>query len=175
MFTYPNFISLLRIPLAFVFLQENPFYRALAIVTALLTDGLDGYVARRFNQRGRFGTVLDPFADKFFVFFILVILIGEHRISLPEALILISRDFSVILYGFYLALRKRLFAYKFRAIWCGKITTVLQFAVLLCLSFGLTIPPYLYGLFILLGVLALAELYRTDKLRRQELNIAIKS
>ncbi len=120
MFTYPNFLSLLRIPLAFVFLQENPFYRALAIVGALLTDGLDGYVARHFNQKGRIGTVLDPLTDKFFVFFVLFTLIGENRISFPEALILICRDFSVILYGFYLAWRGRLFAYQFGAIWCRK-------------------------------------------------------
>lgn len=169
MFTYPNFLSLLRIPLAFVFLQENPFYRALAIVGALLTDGLDGYVARHFNQKGRIGTVLDPLTDKFFVFFVLFTLIGENRISFPEALILICRDFSVILYGFYLAWRGRLFAYQFGAIWCGKITTVLQFTVLLALSFGLSIPSYLYGVFILLGILALAELYKTDKKRRQVL------
>ena len=166
MLTVPNFISLLRIPLAFVFLQANPFYRATAIVIALITDGLDGFVARRFNQKGRWGTLLDPISDKFFVFFVLAMLIGENRISLPEALILLSRDFSVILYGCYLAWRGRLFAYQFRAIWCGKITTVLQFTLLLCLTFHVVFPPYIYGIFILLGILALGELYKTDRKRR---------
>lgn len=167
MLTIPNFISLLRIPLALVFLLENPFYRAAAIIAALLTDGLDGFVARQFKQKGRIGTLLDPITDKFFVFFVLFTLIGENRISLAEAAILVCRDFSVILYGLYLAWRGRLFAYQFRAIWCGKITTVLQFTVLLCLAFRLSLPSYLYGVFILLGILALGELYKTDRIRRR--------
>lgn len=167
MLTVPNLISLLRIPLAFVFLQENPIYRAAAILAALFTDGLDGYIARQFQQKGRVGSILDPTTDKFFVFFVLFTLIGENRISLTEAAILICRDFSVILYGFFLAWRGRLFNYQFRAIWCGKITTVLQFTVLLCLSLHLSIPSYLYGLFIILGILALGELYKTDRSRRR--------
>lgn len=166
MLTVPNLISLLRVPLAFVFLQENPFYRAAAILAALLTDGLDGYIARHFHQKGRFGSVLDPITDKFFVFFVLFTFIDETSISLTDAAILICRDFSVILYGLYLAWRGRLFDYQFRAIWCGKITTVLQFTVLLCLSLQLSIPSYLYGVFVILGVLALGELYKTDRSRR---------
>lgn len=165
--TVPNFISLLRIPLAFVFLQEHPIYRAAAILAALLTDGLDGYIARQFKQKGRVGTLLDPITDKFFVFFVLFTLIGENRISPTESAILICRDFSVILYGFFLAWRGRLFDYQFRAIWCGKITTVLQFTVLLCLALRLSVPSYLYGVFIILGILALAELYKTDRSRRR--------
>ena len=169
MFTIPNFLSFLRFPLALFFLQENPFYRALAIVIALMTDGLDGYVARKFHQKSRFGTILDPISDKFFVFFALYILINEGRLSIPEACFLICRDFSVILYGCYLAWRGRLFDYQFRAIWCGKITTVLQFTVLMCLTLQIAIPPYLYGIFALLGALALGELYLTDRKRRRTL------
>lgn len=167
MLTVPNFISLLRIPLAFVFLQEHPVYRAAAILAALLTDGLDGFIARRFKQKGRVGTLLDPITDKFFVFFVLFTLLSEKSLSLPEAAILICRDFSVILYGFYLAWRGRLFDYQFRAIWCGKITTVLQFTVLLCLSLRFPIPSYLYCVFVVLGILALGELYQSDRRRRR--------
>src|SRR5262245_30373915 len=122
MFTLPNFISLIRLPLAFIFLQENPFYRALAIILALFTDFLDWFVARRYRLVNRFGTLLDPMMDKFFVFFVLSTLIKENRLSWSEAAFLICRDFSVILYGLYLAFRGRLLNYQFRAIWCGKIT-----------------------------------------------------
>lgn len=37
---------------------------AVAFLCATLTDGLDGYVARRFDQKSRLGTILDPIADK---------------------------------------------------------------------------------------------------------------
>jgi CDP-diacylglycerol---glycerol-3-phosphate 3-phosphatidyltransferase len=162
MLTLPNFLSLLRLPLAFVFLQENPFYRAAAIILALITDGLDGFIARRYKLVNRVGTLLDPLTDKFFVFFVLSILISEHRLSWEQGCVLFCRDLSVIFYGFYLAFRNKLLTYRFRAIWCGKITTVLQLVVLFALTFHIAFPSYFYGMFIVLGVLAFVELYHND-------------
>jgi CDP-diacylglycerol---glycerol-3-phosphate 3-phosphatidyltransferase len=159
MLTIPNFISLLRIPLALLFLQDNTLLRAIAIIFAMFTDILDGYFARRFQATSRFGTILDPFTDKFFVVFVLIILMKENQLTLLEACAFICRDFSVVLFGFYLAFRNRLMTYRFRAIWCGKVTTGLQFMVLLCLAFHIPIPYYLYGTFVFLGLLALLELY----------------
>ncbi len=160
MFTFPNILSFLRIPLALVFIQtSNPLYRALAILCAMATDGLDGFLARRYQLCNRFGSLLDPVTDKFFVFFVLSVLVHEQKLTLFEASLLISRDFSVIFYGLYLALRGRLFHYRVRAIWCGKITTVLQFIILLGLTCQMEIPSYVYGIFIILGVMALIELY----------------
>jgi CDP-diacylglycerol--glycerol-3-phosphate 3-phosphatidyltransferase len=37
---------------------------AAAFFFAILTDGLDGFIARRFDQKSRLGTILDPIADK---------------------------------------------------------------------------------------------------------------
>ncbi len=167
MVNLPNFLSLLRLPLAFIFLQDNPYFRALAIFIAMATDGLDGFVARRYQLVNRVGTLLDPLTDKFFVFFVLTVLIGEGRLSPLEGSFLLCRDFAVILYGFYLAMRSRLFSYQFRAIWCGKITTALQFIVLLGLTFKISFPVYVYGTFLLLGIFALGELYQSDRLRRK--------
>ncbi|MGZ5504460.1 MAG: CDP-alcohol phosphatidyltransferase family protein, partial [Chthoniobacterales bacterium] len=40
-------------------------FTAIAIfLIAAVSDGLDGYVARRYNQRSRLGVILDPIADK---------------------------------------------------------------------------------------------------------------
>jgi len=163
MLNIPNFLSLMRMPLALIFLQANPSYRALAILIAMSTDYFDGFIARKYNLVNRLGTLLDPIMDKFFVFFVLGVLIHEKRLTGIEASLFICRDFSVIIYGFYLALRGRLSNYQFRAIWCGKITTVLQFALLLGLTFGAAFPAYLYGIFVMLGILALGELYLFDR------------
>ena len=159
MFNLPNLISFSRIPLALCLFQENPFIRSMAIIIALATDGLDGYLARRFNQSTPLGTLLDPFTDKFFVILAGCILMAEGRISLVEICMLICRDFSVVIFGCYLFLKGHLSSYRTQAIWCGKITTVLQFAVLFALVWGVSIPFYAYGAFVLLGVLALFELY----------------
>ncbi len=169
MFNVPNFLSFLRCPLAFVFLQVNPFYRALAIAIALTTDILDGFIARRYNLTNRLGTLLDPMTDKFFVIFVLIVFVNEQKLTNTEACLLICRDFSVFFYGIYLAIKKRLSTYQFRAIWCGKVTTALQFITLLGLTFGVKFPNYLYILFLILSLLALAELYHTDNTKRQKI------
>src|SRR5262245_54263124 len=105
MLNVPNFLSLLRFPLALVFLQDDPKFRALAIVVAMATDVLDGFVARRYQLVNPVGTLLDPIMDKFFVFFVLTILINETRLTLLQGAFLVGRDFGVFLYGCYLALR----------------------------------------------------------------------
>lgn len=162
MLTIPNIISLLRIPLAILFLKGSPFLRAFAILMAMATDGLDGFYARRFNQRSKIGTLLDPLTDKIFVFTVLAALFFEQRITWTESAILMSRDFSVLIFGIYLILTGNLAHYKFRAIWCGKVTTLLQFTVLLALTLHIPIPSYLFSVFIALGILALFELYFID-------------
>lgn len=133
--------------------------RAAALILAMISDGLDGYIARRYGMVSRLGTILDPIMDKFFVLFALIVLISENRLTLPEAGILISRDFAVVLFGFYLFFNGRLASYRFRAIWCGKLSTALQFIFLLGLTFHIQFPPYVFSAFIILGVLALVELY----------------
>lgn len=155
----PNFISFLRMPLAFLFLQENPLYRCIAILLAMLTDGLDGFLARRYQLHSKLGTLLDPLMDKFFVVFVLVILLQESRITEWQAITMLCRDFSVIVFGVYLAFTRQLTSYQFRAIWCGKIATCLQLLVLIGLTCHMIIPDYVYGCFVVLGLMALIELY----------------
>lgn len=169
MMTLPNFLSLLRIPLAFVFLQENTYLRAAAIILAMLTDYLDGYLARRYNMCSRVGTTLDPMTDKFFVFFTLVIFIQEGRIELWQAVSMLCRDFAVITFGLYLVIARQWDNYQFRAIWCGKIATTLQLFVLLALTFNFAIPSIFYLCFYPLGLLALIELYFFERLKRSSL------
>lgn len=158
-FTLSNFLSLLRGPLALLFIVDNPFYRSLAIILAMTTDSLDGYLARRFRKTTQIGAFLDPLMDKFFVFFAVSMLIGEGRLQLWEALALISRDFAILFFGLYLGIKGTWSNFQFRSIWSGKITTTLQFFVLLGLTFHLAMPLYIFWCFIILGMLALFELY----------------
>lgn len=169
-FTLSNFLSFLRGPLAFLFLLDSPFYRALAILLAMITDNLDGYFARKYRNTSQFGAFLDPLMDKFFVFFAVIVFISEGNLQIQEAFSLISRDFAVLIFGIYLALRRTWGDFQFRSIWSGKITTTLQFFVLLGLTFHIPIPFYIYWAFVILGVLALFELYFIERqtLRRPD-------
>lgn len=159
MLSIPNLLSLSRIPLALVFLQESPMLRTVAICLAMITDGLDGYLARRRKLTSQVGTLLDPLSDKFFVFFTLGILVAEHPLPFWKISAMLCRDFSIILFGTYLALTGHLAHYRFRAIWCGKITTVLQLLVLMSMTLHIEVPSFIFISFIIFGVLALVELY----------------
>lgn len=161
MFNVPNFLSFLRIPLAFLFLQESTAIRIFAVVAAMITDGLDGYVARKYHLKTRFGTVLDPIADRFFVIFALVIFLIEGRLTIFDTMTMLCRDFALMIFGLYLIVNKRYETYRYRALVCGKITTAMQLIVLFGLTLGFEFPFVVYASFVVIGVLALVELYYT--------------
>ena len=70
-FTIPNVITVVRIlatPLIVIFFLQRDYYLALVIfLIAGLSDLMDGYIARNFQQKSPLGAVLDPLADRFLV------------------------------------------------------------------------------------------------------------
>ncbi len=108
---------------------------ALAIfVTAAVSDGVDGWVARRFNQRSDLGAYLDPIADKFLVLTAILILTffdwGVDGWSIPVwfTAIVILRD-CVILGGIRILYSAKR-SVSIRPHWTGKVCTVSLFLVL---------------------------------------------
>ena len=71
-------------------------YVALAIfIIAALTDSLDGYVARHYNQVSTFGKFIDPLADKLLVFAALLIFVENGQMASWACMIVIAREFAV--------------------------------------------------------------------------------
>jgi len=70
--TLPNVLSALRLALVPVFLvllvRGADAWALLVLLVASLTDYLDGVIARRFNQITRLGQLLDPAADRLYIF-----------------------------------------------------------------------------------------------------------
>ena len=161
MLTASNSLSFIRAPLAFLFLQDNSTLRIIAILLAMLTDSIDGHLARKDQSVSRFGAILDPAMDKFFVYFAIAFLFLEHRIAPWEMAAMLSRDVFLCLYGLLVTAAGRWKTIVFRAIRWGKITTALQFIVLIGLVLGFSFPWYLYAAFIAMGWLAFLELFQT--------------
>ena len=160
MLTTSNGLSFIRAPLAHLFLEESPTLRILAIVLAMITDSIDGYLARKSQSVSRFGAILDPTMDKFFVYFAISILYFEDRIVLWEVATMISRDFFLCIYGVLMMALGRWRNIVFRAIRWGKITTALQFIVLLGLVIDISFPWYVFVAFVIMGWLAFLELFQ---------------
>jgi CDP-diacylglycerol--glycerol-3-phosphate 3-phosphatidyltransferase/cardiolipin synthase len=115
-------------------LAPNELFRWLAIflfTLAALTDALDGFVARHFNQCSRLGTFLDPVADKTLMLSVILTLSftswGQH-LPIWYAALIISRDLieisGAIVIG-YIAKDIRVIHH-----WTGKIAMFLQIAVI---------------------------------------------
>ena len=155
----PNILSLMRFPLAFLFLQENVLIRVIAILLAMITDWLDGFLARRYHQTTATGRLLDPLTDKFFVCFILTVFVYESQLKIWEALTFFTRDLSVLIFGFYLLLSDKFKTYNFPTFWSGKIITSLQLALLLLLTLQITIPSYFFIAMFFLGCFSFVELF----------------
>ncbi|MDH5719523.1 MAG: CDP-diacylglycerol--glycerol-3-phosphate 3-phosphatidyltransferase [Spirochaetia bacterium] len=109
----PNILTVIRVAIIpfflFFLLHDIPVYRLIAIIlfmVASVTDLLDGYLARKWNQESKFGRFLDPLADKFlviaslFAFYFL-----DKQIPLWMILAIISRDLLITLMRF-LAIKK---------------------------------------------------------------------
>lgn len=124
----PNFLTLLRIlliPLLVIFLMEGKKDYAFAVfISAAVSDGLDGFIARVFKQKTLFGAYIDPIADK--------LLIGTSYVALAIidsmpgwlAVLVISRD-VIILGGLTLLLLNNR-KIKISPLLDSKLTTLLQ-------------------------------------------------
>ena len=128
----------------------------------MITDSIDGYLARRSRSTSRFGAVLDPAMDKFFVYFALAVFYYEGCIESFALLAMVSRDISLILYGLCMTAFGRWSAIEFRAIRWGKISTTLQFCALIGLTLHIALPWEFFACFIAIGLLALFELFQLN-------------
>ena len=98
----PNVLTLLRIlavPVIVVaLLGETPNGDALAagvFALAAITDGLDGYIARRRQDVTTFGKLMDPLADKLLIVAALVSLVSLDRLAAWVAMVIIARELAV--------------------------------------------------------------------------------
>ena len=124
----PNILTLVRLlltPVFVIFLLRDQLIPALAVFTlAGVSDGLDGLIARWFNQRTVLGAYLDPIADKVLLVsaFVCLAILG----IIPEwlAVIVLSRDILIVIGITVLTLTEK--PYRIRPSLVSKCTTVAQ-------------------------------------------------
>jgi len=130
--TAPNILSFSRLGLAAAFpLLEGRFDRVAVIVVASLTDFLDGWLARRSRTASRWGALLDPVADRMFVFVAVCTYLFRGELTTLQYFAFIARDLMTAI-GFLVAkAMPSLRHVTFKARFSGKVVTALQLLLLL--------------------------------------------
>ena len=142
MFNLPNILSLLRIALIpvlvgcyFLPYETAAIWATVVFAIASLTDWLDGYLARKWNQTSPFGAFIDPVADKLIVAIALVLVLfktPEWYVLIP-VVIIIGREITVSALREWMAEVGQRNAVKVSFV--GKLKTAFQMLSIGCLIF----------------------------------------
>lgn len=131
----PNLLTTLRVValpfFIFALFQKEWGYQIFAFVLfslASLTDLIDGYLARKWNQQTEFGKFLDPLADKFLVIGCFVTFLFIHEpIEVWMVVLIVGRD-MLITFLRYIAVRS---GTSLRTTMMGKVKTAFQMGAIL--------------------------------------------
>lgn len=124
----PNTISIIRlllvVPIAISIIEGN-FLQGLVLFTvAGLSDGLDGYLARKFGWVSTFGAIIDPVADKLLLLVTTIVLAILGHFPVMVLFLMIAKDLTVV--GGILVYAMMAGFPELRPIFIGKTTTGLQ-------------------------------------------------
>ena len=171
--TVPNILTVFRMVLIPVFVSllfYQRFVLALAVfVLAGLTDGLDGLLARRFDQKSQLGTILDPIADKLMLVTAFIVLSMRSVFPQPVpshlpvpfwvTVAVISRDVFILVGA---AAINIVTGFRgFRPSWLGKVNTTVQIVGIGIIMLAASVPygtgyylPTLYATIFAFSVLS---------------------
>lgn len=171
--TVPNLLTIFRMVLIPVFVSllfYQRFVLALAVFTlAGITDGLDGLLARRFDQKSQLGTILDPIADKMMMITSFVVLSMRSVFPQPMpshlpipfwvTIAVISRDVFILVGA---AAINIVTGFRgFRPSLLGKINTTVQILAIAIIMLAASFPygtgyylPSVYAIVFIFAVLS---------------------
>lgn len=134
--TASNIISLLRaflaIPIVYFFREGKGNISLVLILIAVISDMLDGWLARVSNEITDIGKILDPVADKVVIFSIMLYLLIGRKVPLYYFGILAIRDLSIAILGVYVINNCKTTPQSNKL---GKVSLIFIFATLLSFTF----------------------------------------
>ena len=182
--TIPNLLTFLRMALIPVFASLLFYgYSASALIVFIIagaSDGLDGFLARRFNQESELGTIIDPIADKLLMtsaFLILTmpnVLQPARHLPVPfwVTAAVIGRDVLIITVAG--AINVMTGFRGFKPSWLGKMSTLVQIVAvgLILLSPVIDYSFYLPTVYTIVALFAVVSgihyIFHIARLMREE-------
>lgn len=139
----PNLLTLLRlgmtVPIALLLLDQQHAQALVWFALAGASDGLDGFLARRYGWVSRFGSIIDPLADKLLLVtsYICLSMVGDLPVWL--AAVVLGRDLLLVVGA--MVYRSLIGPFEVRPSLLGKLSTVLQIVLVLALLLERSIQP----------------------------------
>ena len=97
----PNLITFLRLllalPISISIYQGNELQALILFILAGLSDGLDGYLARKYNWESKYGELLDPLADKCLILSTILALAFSNKLPIWFVSTLLARDGIIVM------------------------------------------------------------------------------
>ena len=153
-----NKLTMLRVILIPVYLviwhldfAYNNIVALIIFILASVTDFIDGYVARHYNQVTDFGKFMDPLADKVLVLTSMICFCAMGRFPAWALVIVMAREFAVSGLRMVAVDNGRVIA----AGWSGKVKT---FATMVCLCI-MHLPVWEWLMWVCIAVIAATTLY----------------
>lgn len=145
-FSISNILSLSRIALSFIFaitlFHSYKFLAAGVFLLAVLTDLIDGYLARKFKQVTLLGQILDPAADRLLALLTFLVLLFKYNLPLGLAILAISYNLLII-FGWIIIFETKNVAIS-HTFW-GKLNSFLQALMVFAVIFDFY-PSLFFGL-----------------------------
>ncbi len=157
----PNKITIGRMLFApFIALSiflESSLFAGILFVIVMLTDGIDGYLARKRNEVTKLGKILDPLADKVIIITALFsVFLKFDYITLPEIFLFFTRDILVLI-GLPFYFIKKEGKKEMSALFLGKVVTVVQIITIFFIILDLPRQDILIIITFFLGIIAAGE------------------
>jgi len=161
--TVPNMITILRFFLVpgviFALLTDRMGWAFAGFVIAGISDGVDGFIARNYNQRSELGAYLDPMADKLLLVSVFVVLGFMGELPLWLVIAAVSRDALIV--GAVLLSTIMGHPVEMKPLMVSKANTAVQIVlaafVLAELAFSAEFETVRYALIIVSGILTVAS------------------
>lgn len=153
-----NYLTIARVVMIPIFLVlmyldfSGSRYWALGVyIVACLTDWVDGYIARHYNQVSDFGKFMDPLADKCLVMAALCCFVAEGSMAAWILAVVLVREFAVSGMRMVAVEKGRVIA----AGWSGKVKTAATMVCICLILFGI---PHVLNL-VCQGVILVTTVY----------------
>lgn len=151
--TIPNLLSLFRLLLIpviiWLYIYKQEYYWTIIVVgISGLSDVVDGFIARKFNQISDLGKIIDPIADKFTQGALIICLVSRYKLMILLIVVFLIKEITMTISGLIVMKKDESIN---SAKWHGKVATAFLYSSLIILILFPEIPLVIVNIIIVIA------------------------